>query len=203
MDKQAAFWGMLLLVDPFHDTDRLHFKVSLCTVKTSLAVPGVSWQIEASLQSIMQYKEALVEIKETQAPTVSLSAQMRPQCFIIPVPLNSQAQLARRSYTFNKSCKLAYLQSAAEMVLSWLNCVCHLVATPCSRTSPSGAQGRGLPVPQGAWKVLAEQMRLAFVSKENPKVGFKKSPRQCHNCSFCSESDHGYTVQLSLGKIWE
>lgn len=49
------------------------------------------------------------------------------------------------------------------------------MAAPFNGASSSRVQARGLPTPRGAWKALAEQMCLAFVSKENPKVGFKKS----------------------------
>lgn len=44
-----------------------------------------------------------------------------------------------------------------------------------SSSFSSEAQSREFPTPRGTWKVLSEQMQLAFVSRGNPKGALRKA----------------------------
>lgn len=117
LTQTSCFLGNAFVGRPFPCYKQTWFQSLLCLGKASLTVLSSAGEPEPVCSAQHSWKEALVDMKDTQVLTVSLPAQMGPQCFTVPSPRNSQAWLARGRSTCNKNCRLAHAQSASEMVL--------------------------------------------------------------------------------------
>lgn len=119
-------------------------------------------------------------MKDTQVLTVSLPAEMGPSSASqFPHPWIYRHGLPKKGVLLTRTAAWLVLRPS-EVVLCWLNCVCHLVAASfhgALSSSSSRAQSREFPAPRDTWKVLSEQMYLAFVCRGNPKRALRKAPR--------------------------